>query len=199
MPELRIVDDDLWQAVKARQVEFANVFEATRIGVREARAKRFNMTRRPVFLLSGLLTCGCCRGKYGIIMNDRYGCLNRHRRGSCSNPRTIRRAVIEQRVLFGWTKKLVSTEAVAEAVRAYHEQMNRQKQARRAQMDGDRQALTKISGLQRDYGRDRGWHVPADDEGADGRAGAAEGGNRGAPARRATRLSDISSETDLAA
>ena len=70
VPELRIVDDALWQAVKARQAELAKLFEATTIGVREARAKRFNMTRRPVFLLSGLLTCGCCQGKYGIIMND---------------------------------------------------------------------------------------------------------------------------------
>jgi hypothetical protein len=61
VPELRIVDDALWQAVKARQVELAKVFEATTIGVREGRAKRFNMARRPVFLLSGLLTCGCCR------------------------------------------------------------------------------------------------------------------------------------------
>jgi site-specific DNA recombinase len=103
--------------VKARQAELAKVFATTTIGVREARAKRFNMTRRPVFLLSGLLTCGCCHGKYGIIMNDRYGCLNHHRRGTCRNNRTIRRAVIEERVLAGLTDRLVSAEAVVEAVR----------------------------------------------------------------------------------
>ena len=38
----------------------------------------------------------------------------------------------------------MSAEAVAEAVRAYHEEMNRQNHARRAQIDADRQALPKI-------------------------------------------------------
>jgi site-specific DNA recombinase len=142
--ELRIVDDALWQAVKARQGELAKLFEATTMGVREARAKRFNMARRPVYLLSGLLTCGCCQGKYGIIMNDRYGCLNHHRRGTCGNGRTVRRSVIEQRVLSGLTERLVSAEAVAEAVRAYHGEINRQNHARRAQIDGDSRTLAKI-------------------------------------------------------
>jgi site-specific DNA recombinase len=144
VPDLRIVDDALWQAVKTRQAELAKLFEPTAIGVREARAKRFNMARRPVYLLSGLLTCGCCQGRYGIIMNDRYGCLNHHRRGTCGNSRTIRRSIIEQRVLSGLTERLVSAEAVAAAVRAYHEEINRQNHARRAQIDADRRALVKI-------------------------------------------------------
>jgi DNA invertase Pin-like site-specific DNA recombinase len=144
VPQLRIVDDALWQAAKARQAELAKLFAATTIGVREARAKRLNTARRPMFLLSGLLTCGSCGGKYGVILKDRYGCLNHHRRGSCDNGRTIRRPVIEQRVLSGLTDRLVSAEAVAEAVRAYHQEMNRQNHERRAQTDTDRQALPKI-------------------------------------------------------
>ena len=103
-----------------------------------------NMARRPVFLLSGLLTRGCCQGKYGIIMNDRFGCLNHHRRGTCGNSRTIRRPVIEQRVLSGLTDRLVSAEAVAEAVRAYHEELNRQNHERRGQTNADRHALAKV-------------------------------------------------------
>lgn len=144
VPELRSVDDALWQAVKARQAELAKVFEATTIGVRNARAKRLNATRRHVFLLSGLLSCGCCQGKYGIISRDRYGCLNHYRRGSCSNLCTIQRAVIEERVLAGLTERLVSAEAVAEALRAHHEMMNRENHARRAQAEADRKALAKI-------------------------------------------------------
>ena len=144
VPELRIVDDALWQTAKARQAELARLFAATTIGVREARAKRLNTARRHVFLLSGLLACGCCRGKYGIISKDRYGCLNHHRRAACGNNRTIQRAVIEERVLSGLTERLVSAEAVAEAVRAYHEEMNRQNQGRRAQVEADRRALAKI-------------------------------------------------------
>ena len=90
VPELRIVDDELWRRVKLRQAELAKQFEATTMGVRAARAERLNRLRRPAFLLSGLLACGCCGGKYGIIVNDRYGCLGHFRKGTCDNGRTVR-------------------------------------------------------------------------------------------------------------
>ena len=66
VPELRIVDDELWQAAKARQgelaVKYANVITATRA----AHANRLNGTHRPRSLLSGLLVCGCCGGPYAL-------------------------------------------------------------------------------------------------------------------------------------
>lgn len=83
-------------------------------------------------------------GGYGVITKQRYGCLNHHRRVSCSNGRTIQRVFIEERVLAGLSERVVSAEAVAEAVRAYHEEMNRQNQAHRAQAEADRKALAKI-------------------------------------------------------
>ncbi len=144
VPELRIVDDELWQRVKLRQAELAKQFEATTKGVRAARAERLNRLRRPAFLLSGLLTCGCCGGKYGIVVNDRYGCLGHFRKGMCDNGRTIRRDDIERRVLAGLTDKLVSPEAVAVAVRAYAEETNRQNHERRAQVEASRRPLEKI-------------------------------------------------------
>jgi DNA invertase Pin-like site-specific DNA recombinase len=144
VPELRIVDDELWRRVKLRQGELSKQFEATTNGVRASRASRMNGMRRPAFLLSGLLTCGCCNGKYGIVVNDRYGCLSHFRKGNCDNGRTVRRDDIERRVLAGLTDKLVSPEAVAAAVRAYAEETNRQNHERRAQADVDRRALEKI-------------------------------------------------------
>ncbi len=144
VPELRIVDDELWQRVKLRQTELAKQFEATIKGVQAARAERLNRLRRPAFLLSGLLTCGCCGGKYGIVVNDRYGCLGHFRKGTCDNGRTIRRDDIERRVLAGLTDKLVSPEAVAVAARAYVEETNRQNHERRAQLESSRRALVKI-------------------------------------------------------
>jgi site-specific DNA recombinase len=95
--------------------------------------------------LSGLLTCGCCGGKYGIIVNDRYGCLGHFRRGTCDNGRTIRRDNIERRVLAGLTDKLVSPGAVAVAVRAYAEETNHQNHERRAQAEADRRSLEKVN------------------------------------------------------
>ena len=52
--------------------------------------------------------------------------------------------MIEQRVLSGLTEKLVSSEAVAAVVRAYHYKLNRLKQERRAQSSFDRQALAMV-------------------------------------------------------
>lgn len=144
VPALRIVDETLWRAVRERQAELAQRFEATTLGVRAARAQKMNELRRPVFLLSGLLECGCCGGKYGIVVNDRYGCLNRYRKGTCDNGHTIRRAEIERRALAGIVDKLVSAEAVREAVAAYVEQTNLQNRERRAQAELDRRALEKL-------------------------------------------------------
>jgi site-specific DNA recombinase len=144
VPALSIVEDELWQRVKLRQAELAKQFEATTKGVRAARAERLNGLRRPAFLLSGLLICGCCGGRYGIVVNDRYGCLGHFRKGICDNGRTVRRDDIERRVLAGLTDKLVSPEAVAVAVRAYAEETNRQNHERRAQAEADRRSLEKI-------------------------------------------------------
>nr|WP_255348785.1 zinc ribbon domain-containing protein [Paracoccus sp. TRP] len=77
--------------------------------------KRVHLANRPTSLLSGLLTCGCCGGKVGIITPNRYACLNHHRRGTCENNRTITRQNIEARVLTGLKEKLVSSEAAQDA------------------------------------------------------------------------------------
>lgn len=144
VPSLRIVDDPLWLAVKARQAELAVLFEPTIQGVRAALGAKLNQARRPAFLLSGLLTCGCYGGKFGIVVKDRYGCLNHFRHGTCKNGHTVRRHNIESRAIEGLRDKLVSPDAIAEAVRAYHDQRNRLNRERRAQAGADRHALGKI-------------------------------------------------------
>ena len=144
VPHLRIVDDELWQAVRARQQEISAVFGPNLANTREGRAKRLHMANRPSFLLSGLLVCGCCGGTIGVITASRYGCLNHIRRGTCENGRSISREKLEARVLAGLQDRLVSAEAVAEAVRAYAEEMNRLNHDRRAQAEADKKALQKI-------------------------------------------------------
>ncbi|MFE3839597.1 recombinase family protein, partial [Pseudogemmobacter sonorensis] len=144
VPHLRIVDDVLWNAVRERQKQIAEIFGPNPANTREGRAKRLHLANRPVSLLSGLMTCGCCGGKIGIILSDRLGCLNHHRRGTCTNNRTILRGKLEARVLTGLQERLVSAEAVREAVSAYVEETNRLNQQRRAQQDTDRRALAKI-------------------------------------------------------
>ena len=143
VPELRIVDDDLWQAVKHRQGEiteqYATVIEATQ----SARANRLNGAHRPRHLLSGLLECGVCGGPYSMRGQDRYGCSNHIMTGACSNGRGIRRTVIEERVLTGLKDRLMAPEA-AEAMRAYAGETNRINRERRASGAGERKELAGI-------------------------------------------------------
>src|SRR5581483_3839283 len=67
VPELRIIDDELWQAVKARQKEIeerhAPAIEAVRAAHKRDRLRR---AQRPRYLLSGLLFCGCCGGPVAL-------------------------------------------------------------------------------------------------------------------------------------
>ena len=144
VPELRIVDDALWQAAKARQGElaakYANVITATRA----AHANRLNSTHRPRSLLSGLLVCGCCGGPYALRGQDRYACSNHVMNGSCANGRSITRAALEARMLEGLRARLMAPEVAAEAMRAYAEETNRLNRERRAGSEADRKALADV-------------------------------------------------------
>ncbi len=55
VPDLRIVDDELWQAVRRRQEALSIKHETSIAATREAHANRQTGTRRPDTLLSGLL------------------------------------------------------------------------------------------------------------------------------------------------
>ncbi len=93
VPELRIVDDDLWGRVRARQISLGRPSACAGAAVAEA--------RRPTYLLSGLVKCGCCSGGYSMISSTLLGCSTRHNKGTCSNALNIRRDRLETAVLSG--------------------------------------------------------------------------------------------------
>jgi site-specific DNA recombinase len=144
VPELRIVDDDLWQAVKERQAALAKAYAKQVTASRNAIAKALNATHRPRTLLSGLLVCGCCGGSYARRGQDRYACVTHVRSGGCDNSRTIGREALEARVLDGLKHKLMAPEIAAEAMRAYADETNRLNRERRTNAETDRKALADI-------------------------------------------------------
>ena len=142
VPELRIVDDALWQAVRARQTEIAEQYANVTEAVREHHERnRLSGTRRPRSLLSGLIFCG---GPYSLRGADRFACSNHIGKGTCSNGRTIPRAELESRVLAGLKDRMMSPEVAAEAMRAYAEETNRLNRARRVNSDAWKAELTKV-------------------------------------------------------
>ena len=132
VPALRIIDQALWEAVKARQAEAR--IEMPRD---EAGGNALNRTHRRRFLLSGLLRCGCCGGAYTIIGKDRYGCATRRGKGTCDNCQTILRQRIEARVLGALKARMLTPELVQTFIAAYTEELatlQRESGSRRAQL-----------------------------------------------------------------
>ena len=114
VPQLRIIDDELWQRVKARQqtLRFA-------IG-RDAGGNALNRAHRRKFLLSGLLVCGSCGGGYTIIGPDRYGCAAHRSKGTCTNTLLIGRRRLEDRVLGGLKDRMMAPELVEAFVQEFN-------------------------------------------------------------------------------
>ncbi|MFV0336574.1 MAG: recombinase zinc beta ribbon domain-containing protein, partial [Tropicimonas sp.] len=145
VPELRIVDDELWQAVRQRQgqiaAKYANVTEAVR---KHHKTNRLNGARRPRSLLSGLVFCGCCGGPYSLRGAARFVCSNHISKGTCDNSRTIRQEELESRVLAGLKDRMMSPEIAAEAMRAHAEETNRLNRERRSNADSWKAELAKV-------------------------------------------------------
>ena len=117
VPHLRIVDDPLWQQVKARQKVLR--FE---IG-RDAGGNALNRVHRRHFLLSGLLACGSCGGGYTIVGRDRYGCAAHRSKGTCTNALLVGRHELEDRVLSGLKERPMAPDLIATFIDAFNAEM----------------------------------------------------------------------------
>ena len=114
VPELRIVDDELWSAVKRKQAQTTS--------------KRGG-AKRPNRLLSGLLECGACGGPMSIVSKDRYGCSARKEKGTCDNAKTIHARELEKRVMEGLKKSLLHPDAQKAAAKEFHQELIRRQNA----------------------------------------------------------------------
>jgi hypothetical protein len=137
VPHLQIVEDELWQRVKARQT-------ATRSAITEPGGVRSERARRPRYLFSGLLTCANCGGGYTLVGKVHYGCANSRNRGTCDNRLTIRRDVLEETVLSGLRDNLLHPDLVREFVAEYQREFNRLRQGEEAAHAAMQRELNKV-------------------------------------------------------
>ena len=109
VPDLRIIDDETWQTVQARKAALAD--------------KPAAYARKPKRLLSGLMKCSLCGS--GMTLNGgKYACSAARERGTCKNNKIIAARTVEDRVLAGIRRHLLSPEAIASAVRIFHEEQS---------------------------------------------------------------------------
>jgi hypothetical protein len=105
VPALHIVPPDLWNAVKARQLETRHALAG---GTPLVRA------RRPTYLFTGLTKCGCCGSGFTMASSSRLACAGARNRGTCENHLTIRRDEVEARVLKAMEHRLWNEELFME-------------------------------------------------------------------------------------
>lgn len=99
VPDLRIIDDALWQAAQSRLAAYSG--------------HRPEQARRPKRLLSGLMRCGICGGNVTIIGVDRWGCSVRQQTRTCSNTSTISDRQAQQRLWRAIQHNLLHEDLVA--------------------------------------------------------------------------------------
>lgn len=94
---LRIVPQELWDKVKARQRALRVSDAKTALG--DGRHRRRGAGRPPMFPLSGLLFCGVCGCNYVIRNKTHYCCGGRWNSGSCDNGIHLARDYAHERIV----------------------------------------------------------------------------------------------------
>jgi DNA invertase Pin-like site-specific DNA recombinase len=120
VPDLRIVNDDLWNAVRRRQDEIL----ATP-AVQKIKESRFWTRRRARHLLTGLVYCGTCGARFTSVGRDYLSCGRARNSGNCGNRQSIRRPLLEQLILDALKSRLMEPDAVKEFVSEFGKEFNR--------------------------------------------------------------------------
>ncbi|MFD0860528.1 recombinase family protein [Roseovarius aquimarinus] len=117
VPELRIIDQELWDAARSRQG--AMRVKDTSIPIWDR--------RRPMTLFSGLMTCGTCGGGFSKISQTSFGCSTARNKGKavCGNMATIAQAELERLVLDALQTQLMDQKALAVFCEEYARERNR--------------------------------------------------------------------------
>ncbi len=137
-PDLRIVSDELWQAVRRRQEASFHAMP------RDSDGNPLNRLHRKKHVLSGLICCGVCGGPMAITAKDRYGCSTYRANRGCTNSQTIPREHVEQRVLGGLKERLFDTELVGEFIDEFQKQV---RTARKRQIETVKRSQSRLNDL----------------------------------------------------
>ncbi len=136
VPHLRIISDELWWRVKARQKNVS--FTVT------GAAKQPWDRRRPRYLISGLTKCGCCGGGYVMISKTHLGCATARNKGLCSNRLAMSRAKLEELVILGLKHRLMAPDLFKEFCEAFFAEVNRARLEAGAQRTSIEAELAKL-------------------------------------------------------
>ncbi|MEW8417747.1 MAG: recombinase family protein [Candidatus Thiodiazotropha endolucinida] len=133
VPELRIIDQELWDKVKEKQ------------GALRKYKKNFWEKQRPRNLFSYLLKCDCCGGGFSKVSSDRYGCSTARNKGTCSNRRTIKQETLESAVLNALQNHLMDPKMCEIFCEEYTRHINELRISRNATIHAHKAELKKLA------------------------------------------------------
>ena len=136
-PELRIIDEPLWKAVRA-QMEVRSRPRAT--------SSSPVVSRRRKHPLSGLIKCASCGSNFTIAGRDYYRCASNRERGTCHNSLSIRRGEIEKAALSCIENHLLNPKLVEMFVAEVHRQTELQNRSAETNDTRNAARLTEIEG-----------------------------------------------------
>jgi hypothetical protein len=121
-PELRIVDEALWDRVQKRIERIAEQFKGKRPGL-------YNRAATSPYLLTGFLKCSSCGASLAIVTGrskggrGKYGCPQNFYRGACSNRLKESADLVENRLLAGLQHSVLQPEVVNYAMQEFERQL----------------------------------------------------------------------------
>ena len=138
VPLLRIVPQDLWDAVKQRQQMLKRDTRP------DAREKPFWARQRPRFLVSGLAKCGECGSSYVKISANLFGCAAARNRGTCGNRLNIRVEMLERIILDGLRNRLIEPDLFKAFCEEFYCEVNRFRIDKNADAEAKRTELNRV-------------------------------------------------------
>jgi site-specific DNA recombinase len=138
-PQLRIIDDDLWNVARSLQESRSR---ETRPDTGRGPDWR---QRQPKHLFSGLIKCAACGGGMSLLSRVYYGCAASRNKGTCTNRLTLRLDRLEEAGLRGLQERLVTPELTDAFVREYTAEINRLRQEASSGRFAAKQRLTSLS------------------------------------------------------
>jgi site-specific DNA recombinase len=130
-PKLRIISDELWEAVKARQ------------GRLELKTNNWRK-KRPQSLVSGLMRCGVCGSPFVKHNQTRFACTRRHGDITCTHRLSIRQDEIETAIVEALRAKLMDPRLVKVFCEEYTRHLNELRRNENATRAGYETELQKL-------------------------------------------------------
>jgi site-specific DNA recombinase len=131
VPELRIVDHELWDRAHAVLATYG-------------RREGLGIVKRPKRLIAGLVRCAACGGPYTIMSGTRMVCTRHRESGVCGNGRVVRADILEAEVLRALRDDLLAPDMIAAAAEAYRDERNRLTREAAARADDTGRQLAEV-------------------------------------------------------